>query len=216
MDSQLSRLLGKRRLIGAAAVAAVLGLGAFGLVRAQQATPIPPPDEQGPPPEETAPAPTEITPRAQVPSAEEARPAAAKPEPVAAVTLGGKPVVEPDTTPPPEPAKPVRSPTAVIQALDKVTAETMRFAVPIGRKVRYKNLIVSVRACETTGLDDPQPQSSAYVTIESQPRESVGRLPPIKQVFKGWMFATAPGVHPLEHPVYDAWLVACSASVPAT
>jgi hypothetical protein len=31
-------------------------------------------------------------------------------------------------------------------------------------------------------------------------------------LFKGWMFAAAPGLHPFEHPVYDAWLLACKAS----
>src|SRR6185503_14601169 len=42
--------------------------------------------------------------------------------------------------PPPPPApKPVRSPAAVIQALDKVTAETMRFSAPVGQPIRYKN-----------------------------------------------------------------------------
>jgi hypothetical protein len=34
---------------------------------------------------------------------------------------------------------------------------------------------------------------------------------PSRQVFKGWMFASSPGLHPLEHPVYDAWLIACKA-----
>lgn len=116
---------------------------------------------------------------------------------------------------PPEPPKPLRSPAAIVQALDKVTAETMRFEVPIGRRVRYKNLVFTVKACETTGLDDPQPQAAAYLIVESQPRPVPGHEPPpAKQVYKGWMFSTAPGLHPFEHPVYDAWLIACSASVP--
>jgi len=217
VDAGLVRPPFRRRLLGAAAVAAFLGIGALGLVQAQQPTPRTVPDEASGPPQEEAPVPIEVTPNApQAQTTEEARAPGARPEPVAAVTMGGKPVVEPNTAPSPEEPKPIRSPTAVIQALDKVTAETMRFAAPIGRKVRYKNLIFTVQACETTGLDDPQPQSAAYMTVESQPKESVGRPPPPKQVFKGWMFATAPGLHALEHPVYDAWLIACSASTPVT
>jgi hypothetical protein len=109
----------------------------------------------------------------------------------------------------------VRSPVAIVQALDKVTAETLRFAAPVGRRVRYKSLIFTVKACETAGADDPQPRASAYVVIESQPPILPGRpVPEAKQVFKGWMFATAPGLHPFEHPVYDAWLIACSATAP--
>jgi hypothetical protein len=207
--------MSRRRIVIAGACAAVLGLA--GLVEAQQpspapaqpaATPIPPPDIV--PPDEAAPTPAEAAAASTPQAARPAGPPAAKPEPVAAVTMGGKPVVEPTDVPPPEPEKPLRAPIAVIQALDKVTAETMRFAVPVGRKVRYKNLVFTAKACETKGLDDPQPQSAAYLIIESQPRESVGRAPPVKQVFKGWMYAVSPGLHPLEHPVYDAWLVACS------
>lgn len=114
--------------------------------------------------------------------------------------------------PPPPPAL-VRSPVAVLQVLDKVTAETLKFAAPIGRRVRYKTLLVEVKACETRGLADPQPKPSAYLIVTSQ----VG-APGVAafgdQVFKGWMFANAPGVHALEHPIYDLWLVSCSAAAP--
>lgn len=219
MDPRIGRPR-RRRALGAALIAALLGVGAVGLVRAQQASPSSPADNAIALPDEEAPKQIEITPDAPTPRADEQpRQPLIKPEPVAAVTMGGKPVVEPQDAkapPPPPPPKPIRSPVAILQALDKVTAETIRFAAPVGQKVRYKNLIFSVKACETSGLDDPQPQSAAYITVDSQPRETVGRAPPTKQVFKGWMFATAPGLHPLEHPVYDAWLVACSASAPAT
>jgi hypothetical protein len=115
--------------------------------------------------------------------------------------------------PPPGPPKPVRSPVAVMQVLDKVTAETLRFIAPVGRPVRYKTLVFTVKACETRAVDDPQPQPSAYVIIDSRAGAHRGDDgPSAKEVFKGWMFANAPDVHPLEHPVYDAWLVACGAA----
>jgi hypothetical protein len=117
--------------------------------------------------------------------------------------------------PPPPPPKPVRSPAAIMQALDKVTAETMRFAAPVGRPVRYKNLVFTVKACESTGLGGASPQASAYVVIDNAPLPSEGVLPPPpKQVFKGWMFANSPGLNPLQSPIYDAWLIACMAAPP--
>lgn len=117
--------------------------------------------------------------------------------------------------PPPAPPKPVRSPAAIIQALDKVTAETMRFAAPVGQPVRYKNLVFTVKACESTGLGGPSPNASAYVVVDSVPLPSEGVTPPPpKQVFKGWMFANSPGLNPLQHPIYDAWLIACMAAAP--
>jgi hypothetical protein len=111
--------------------------------------------------------------------------------------------------------KPVRSPAAVLQALDKVTAETMRFAAPVGQPVRYKNLVFVVKACESTGLGGASPNASAYMVVDNAPLAAEGVSPtPPKQVFKGWMFANSPGLNPLQSPTYDAWLIACMAAPP--
>ena len=118
---------------------------------------------------------------------------------------------------PPAGPKPVRSPAAVMQALDKVTAETMRFAAKVGQPVRYKNLVFVVKACESTGLGGPSPQESAYVVIDFAPLGAEGiAAPPPRQVFKGWMFANSPGLNPFQHPTYDAWLITCMAAAPPT
>ena len=124
--------------------------------------------------------------------------------------------LKPAAPPPAAGPKPVRSPAAVLQALDKVTAETMRFAVPVGQPVRYKNLVFMVKACESTGLGGPSPQESAYVVIDIAPLASEGIAPPPpRQVFKGWMFANSPGLNPFQHPTYDAWLITCMAATPS-
>jgi hypothetical protein len=31
----------------------------------------------------------------------------------------------------------------------------------------------------------------------------------IKRIFTGWMFAASPGLHAIEHPIYDVWLTDC-------
>jgi hypothetical protein len=31
----------------------------------------------------------------------------------------------------------------------------------------------------------------------------------IKRIFTGWMFAASPGLHAVEHPIYDVWLTDC-------
>ena len=122
---------------------------------------------------------------------------------------------KPAPPPPPAPPKPVRSPSAVLQALDKVTAETMRFAVPLNQPVRYKNLVFTVKVCETSGLGSASPQSSAYVVVDFAPLGAEGiPAPPPRRVYKGWMFANSPGLNPFQHPTYDAWLVTCIASTP--
>ena len=116
---------------------------------------------------------------------------------------------------PPGPPPVVRSPTAVLRVLDKVTAETLRFEAPVGKRVRYKTLVFIVKACETRGLKDPQPRPSAYVVIDSEPPAPPGRaVSEAKEIYRGWMFAVAPEIHPFEHPVYDAWLESCTSDTP--
>jgi hypothetical protein len=116
-----------------------------------------------------------------------------------------------------EPAKRPRYAIAVMQALDKVSAETLRFEVPINQPVRYQSLIFIVRACETNAPDEPVREAAAHVEIISQPTgPDGGAAPPGRRVFRGWMYANAPGVDLLQHPVYDAWLIACKTAAPST
>lgn len=116
---------------------------------------------------------------------------------------------------PPEPAKRQRYAIAIMQALDKVTTETMRFEVPVGQPIRYKTLVFTVRACETAASDEVAPETTAYVIVDTQPKAQAGRPAPAgRQIYKGWMYASSPGLNPLEHPVYDAWLIACKQSIP--
>jgi hypothetical protein len=111
--------------------------------------------------------------------------------------------------------KRARYDVAVIQALDKVSAESMRFEASVGRPVRYKNLVFTVNACERSAPDEAAEDSIAYMMVESQPRSAPGKpTPPPRQTFRGWMYASSPGLHPLEHPVYDAWLITCRAASP--
>jgi len=164
---------------------------------------------EGPPGVPTISPPPEVTPPVATQSSDEddnhpSNSAPAKPAPP-----------KPPPPPPPPPPVPLRSPAAVIQALDKVTAETMRFAVPVGKPIRYKNLVFVVKACESTGLGGAAPQASAYVVIDSAPLSSGGVAPPPpREVFKGWMFSNSPGLNAFQHPIYDAWLISCMAATP--
>ena len=200
----LSRLTSKGFLAAIAAAAAV------GVASAQPAPPATAP----------APAPIEVVPKT---APEEAPPVVVPtPAPIAVPPISEKEVTP--APPAPEPAKPTGVPVrrarydvAVIEALDKVTAESLRFEAAVGHPIRYKSLVFTVKACERSAPDEPVEDSIAYLTIDSQPKAEPGRpTPPARQVFKGWMYASSPGLHPLEHPVYDAWLITCRAAAPAS
>jgi hypothetical protein len=203
-----SRLTVKPILRCAAGLVALAGAGMAGLVSAQ---PSPPAQTVIMPPAETAPkiSPSEAPPPETVPT----------PAPLAVPPMSAQEVTP---APPAEAAKPAGVPVrrarydvAIIEALDKVTAESLRFEAAVGRPIRYKSLVFTVKACERSATDEPIDDSIAYLTIDSQPRPAPGRpaLAP-RQTFKGWMYASSPGLHPLEHPVYDAWLITCRAAAP--
>jgi hypothetical protein len=198
----------------AAWLAALVGFAAVGAVSAQ---PTPPP-APGPPPTvvegPAKPAPSEEAPPVVVPT----------PAPLAVPPISEKEVAPAPPPPaaeepkaPGDPVRRARYDVAVIEALDKVTAESLRFEAAVGHPVRYKNLVFTVKACERSAPDEPIDDSIAYLTVDSQPRAAPGRpaLAP-RQAFKGWMFASSPSLHPLEHPVYSAWLITCRAAAPAS
>lgn len=171
----------------------------------------------------TAPLAPEPAPAPAGPAAEEAPPATvAAPAPAAAAPVDAKDVA-PAVAPKEQVAeKPVAAPIrrnrydiAVIQALDKVTAETLRFEARVNTPVRWKGLVFTVRACERSAPDEPIEDSIVYLTIDAQPRPQPGRPTPApKQAFKGWMFAASPGLNPVQHATYDAWAISCRASAP--
>ena len=103
-----------------------------------------------------------------------------------------------------------RLPVAIVQAIDKTTAETMRFEVEVGgRPVRFsKGLVFKVRACEISGSNELTEDSFAYLEVGVQPR-SAQPSTEARQIFKGWMFASSPSLSGIEHPLYDAWLIGC-------
>lgn len=206
-------ILKRRVLAGLTVAVAAVGVALAQTVQAPSATPPAqsPPPAAGPilppdaPPEEAPPPVVVAPPPASTPVVEP------EPEPEPAKAEAAK--VE---EPPPPPAKRVRTDVAIIQALDKISAETLRFQATVGRPVRYKNLVFTVRACERSASDEAMEDSIAYVVVESQPRAAPGKpTPPAKQTFRGWMYASSPGLHPLEHPIYDAWLITCRASAPS-
>lgn len=91
----------------------------------------------------------------------------------------------------------------VLQGLDKVTAKVERLEAPVGTFIRFGNLEIVARQCDKRPPEEP-PESAAFLDItEAKPGET-----PVP-VFRGWMFASSPALNPLEHPVYDVWVLDC-------
>jgi len=94
--------------------------------------------------------------------------------------------------------------TAVLQGLNKVTARVTTLEANLGDVVRFGTLEIIVRTCDKRPPEET-PESAAFLDIwEVRPGEAALGL------FRGWMFASSPGLNALEHPVYDVWLKDCA------
>jgi hypothetical protein len=121
-----------------------------------------------------------------------------------------------DTAPPSDDTVVTETPTqkipngrAVFSGLDKITGRIISFDAAIGETVQFGALQVTARACYT------RPPTEATNTDAFVDVDEVTLKGEIKRIFTGWMFASSPGLHAVEHPIYDVWLTDCSQPVQA-
>ncbi|WP_446737786.1 DUF2155 domain-containing protein [Rhodoblastus sp. 17X3] len=104
----------------------------------------------------------------------------------------------------------VRHPTAIFAGLDKITGRIISFDVAIDETVQFGTLQITPRVCLT------RPQTEAPLTEGFVEVDEIDAARTSKRIFSGWMFAASPGLHGVEHPVYDVWLKDCKGGVDVT
>jgi hypothetical protein len=100
--------------------------------------------------------------------------------------------------------------TVVLRGLDKVTARTRDFEIAIGESLDFGALTVSVQYCRKRPPEET-PETYAFLEIIDRRTDGFGVDTDGETVFSGWMFASRPAQNPLEHPVYDVWVLDCRA-----
>jgi len=98
----------------------------------------------------------------------------------------------------------IKHPTAVFAGLDKITGRIIAFDVAIDETVQFGTLQITPRACYT------RPPTEAPLTLGFAEVDEVTTTKEFKRIFSGWMFAASPGLHGVEHPVYDVWVTDCT------
>ena len=96
----------------------------------------------------------------------------------------------------------------VFAALDKVTGRISHLEVPINNTVEFGALKVTPRVCDTRPPTE-QPHTASFVEVDE-----VKLTGEVQRIFTGWMFAESPGLHAVEHPVFDVWLTNCKTNAP--
>ena len=115
----------------------------------------------------------------------------------------------PAAPPPPDdeivgpPAQRIVHPTAHFSGLDKITGRIINFPVDIGETVQFGALQLTTRACYTRPPTETA-NTDAFVEVDEVTLQGE-----VKRIFTGWMFASSPGLHAVEHPIYDLWLTDC-------
>jgi hypothetical protein len=92
---------------------------------------------------------------------------------------------------------------AVFSGLDKITGRIINFDIAIGETVQFGALQVTPRACYTRPATET-PNTDAFVEVDEVTLQGE-----VRRIFSGWMFAASPGLHGVEHAVYDVWLTNC-------
>ena len=139
---------------------------------------------------------------------------AAQPKPVTT-----PPAKAPAQAPVPQPGAPDAPPPLLASApgtilmlrgLDKITGKPTDISAPVGKPVHFATLTITARYCYSTPASET-PETSAFLQIEDHRPDQAA-----KRVFSGWMYASSPGLHGMEHPLYDVWVINCSNGAPNT
>ena len=101
------------------------------------------------------------------------------------------------------PAQRIPNNQAVFSGLDKITGRIISFDVAINETVQFGALQVTPRVCYTRPPTETA-NTDAFIEVDEITLQGE-----IKRLFTGWMFAATPGLHAIEHPIYDVWLADC-------
>jgi len=104
---------------------------------------------------------------------------------------------------------PMAKRVAVIGLLNKRNGIVKDLTLKPGQAIRVKDVVIRLRACETTAPWEAQKLTGAFVQLDVQrPDQNWVR------VFSGWLYKESPSLNVVEHPVYDVWPRSCAMTHP--
>ncbi|MEM0935666.1 MAG: DUF2155 domain-containing protein [Pseudomonadota bacterium] len=95
------------------------------------------------------------------------------------------------------------SSVAVVRALDKLSGETTDLELARGETAQYGKLRIVLGDCRFP-TDDPSSEAYAWLEVRDPDMS--------RPAFSGWMLASSPALHAMDHPRYDIWVLRCKSS----
>jgi hypothetical protein len=105
---------------------------------------------------------------------------------------------------------PMAQRVAVLGILNKRNGIVQNVALHPGQSARWKDVIVELRACETTAPWEEEKLTGAFVRVFVR-----GADRKWARAFSGWLYKESPSLNVVEHPVYDVWPKSCEMTYPA-
>ena len=91
-----------------------------------------------------------------------------------------------------------------IVALDKITAKTSNINISLGETKKFG--LLEIKALQCGSVESlSEPGHAAYIQVKDLSENKNDQV----FVFNGWTFSSSSTLRPLDHPVYDFWLVSC-------
>ena len=100
-------------------------------------------------------------------------------------------------------SKPVQKQYANFKLLDKISNKLVEKSIKVNESNFIETLHIQVYSCFT---EPPNEIPEDYVLIDVKDNFQEQEV----SIYKGWMISSSPDVTPLEHPIYDLWLLGCS------
>ncbi len=94
---------------------------------------------------------------------------------------------------------------AVLGLLNKRNGESRDLTLRPGQAVRVGDVVIRLRACETTAPWEDQKLTGAFVQTDVRGRDGTWR-----RVFSGWLYKESPSLNAVQDPVYDVWPKSCT------
>jgi hypothetical protein len=137
-----------------------------------------------------------------VPAPKQPTKAEAEPEPETVDIPQTVTAIAPGTTP-------MADRTAVVGLLNKRNGLSRDLTLKPGQAMRVGDVVLRLRACETTAPHEIQQLTGAFVQLDV--RNPQGQF---QRVFSGWLYKEAPSLNVVEHPIYDVWAKSCAMTHP--
>ena len=88
--------------------------------------------------------------------------------------------------------------------LDKITAKTTKINIALGETKNFGLLQIKAVRCGKINTSNDT-SKAAYIQVKDISDNQVEKI----FVFNGWTFSSSPSLRPIDHPVYDLWLIGC-------